>query len=286
MQLKLKSHKPGDDITIMNTFVKKYYNAENRYEECLTIVYKDNRTGIKYKEEIVNPTYEFYTIKPERRVSYNRTFVPIDWCEVHHTPRISLDRAVCDALGRKDWYKECIRNGDRQSIKKIHKDPDVFMSDNNIEDHYRFWFAQTYKNDICAITKSFFDIEVDGIDIAGQFPEPGECPVNAITIVFQDRMETYTFLLDNPRNPLIGEFKKELAAKGTNELKQFVLDHVSEFNKNPDGSPFYFGLDQMKFNILFYDEDKEIDLIKDFFKTINTFKPDFCLAWNQAFDIP
>src|SRR5699024_8000909 len=147
------------------------------------------------------------------------------------------------ALGMRDVYEQRLREGDRKAIRSIHRDPDVFLSDNNIEDHYRFWFANEYQNTICPITKSFFDIEVDGIEIAGQFPEMGECPVNAITVVFAHRMETYTFLLRNPKNPLIAQFEEELKAHGTNELKEFVLNHVSEFNHNEDGSPFYFGLE-------------------------------------------
>ena len=41
-----------------------------------------------------------------------------------------------------------------------------------------------------------------------------------------------------------------------------------------------------KYSFLFYDEDNEINLIKDLFAAINSFKPDFALAWNMGFDIP
>ena len=40
------------------------------------------------------------------------------------------------------------------------------------------------------------------------------------------------------------------------------------------------------YNFLFYDEEDEINLIKDLFTAFNTFKPDFALAWNMSFDIP
>ena len=283
MEIRLKSHKPGDDITLMQTLDRRFYDEDHHYKEVLTLIYKDNKTGIKFAEEILDPKYEYYTVKPEYRVSYNRAFVPIDQCDAHQCIHTKLERDIYTNLGMKKLYEERLREGDRKAIKSIHKDPDVLLSDNNIEDHYRFWFKTQFQNSICPITKAFFDIEVDGIEIAGQFPEMGECPVNAITVVFQQRMETYTFLLRNDKNPLIAEFENELKQHGTNELKQFVLDHVSEFNKK-DGAPFYFGLDQMKFNITFYDD--EILMISDFFRAMNTYKPDFALAWNQAFDIP
>ena len=56
----------------------------------------------------------------------------------------------------------------------------------NIEDHYRFRFNNLYKNEPCKITKSYFDIEADTINMMGDFPEPGECPINAITIIMQE----------------------------------------------------------------------------------------------------
>lgn len=284
MDLRLKSHKPGDDITVMQTLIKRFMDEDNHFREVLQLIYKDNKTGIKFKEEYEDPQYEYYVIKPEYRVPYNRTFVPIENCVRHQCKRTRLERDIYNALGMRDVYEQRLREGDRKAIRSIHRDPDVFLSDNNIEDHYRFWFANEYQNTICPITKSFFDIEVDGIEIAGQFPEMGECPVNAITVVFAHRMETYTFLLRNPKNPLIAQFEEELKAHGTNELKEFVLNHVSEFNHNEDGSPFYFGLENMKFNITFYDD--EILMINDFFRAMNTFKPDFAMAWNQSFDIP
>lgn len=290
MQLKLAGRSPGDDLTIMNTFVKRWReetdNGKFKYSECLTIVYKDNKSGLKYKEEIIDPEYEYYTALPDKRVNYNRTFAPLTDVAKHTTRRLFLESDIAEKLNLKDWYKEVIRSGDRSKIKDIHKHPDVFMSDNNLEDHYRFWFNNTYTNQICQISKAFFDIEVDGIELEGEFPEPGECPVNAITIVFQDRMETYTFLLRNSKNPQIAELEANIQ-QNLAELKQFVLNHVSEFNHNSEtGEPFYFGLENMKFNVIFYDEQDELKMITEFFKLVNSYKPDFCLAWNEAFDLP
>ena len=284
MLLELKSHKPGANITIINTVVDRYRDDDGKYKERLTIIYKDADTGLKYKEEIQDPLYEYYTIRPEYRRGTPVMYEQLNHCDMHRVKRLSLEKDIAKNLGLKKWYEDKIRENDRRAIRGIHKSPDVLMSDNNIEDHYRFWFANTFTNDICSISKAFFDIEVDGIEIAGQFPEPGECPVNAITVVFQDRMETYTFLLRNPNNPQIAEFETYLQNGGVEELRAFLLNHVSENNINSKGERFFFGLENMKFNIVFYDD--EMLLIRDFFRAINTFKPDFALAWNQSFDIP
>lgn len=288
MNLNLRGFNPSANITIMNTSMQKMRTQEDKYQEVLTLVFKDSTTGLKYKEEIVNPPYEYFIVDDTNRVRYNRLYVERSKCKSHIVPRLYLDRDVAENLGYKSWYKECIRNGDRQRIRTIHKHPDVFMSDNNIEDHYRFWFDVGYANDICTITKSFFDIEVDGIHMNGDFPEPGECPVNAITVIFQDRMESYTFLLRSGENiDQINRYQNYLNHGGIADIKDFILHHVSEFNHDKNtGAPFYFGLENLKINVLFYDESKEINLIRDFFGIINQLKPDFCLAWNQAFDIP
>ena len=285
MLLDLKSHKPGSSITIINTIVDRYRDDnDGKYKERLTLVYKDTKTGLKYKEEIQDPLYEYYTIRPEYRRGTPVMYEQINHCEMHRVKRLGLERDIAKNLGLKKWYEDKIRENDRKAIRDIHKHPAVLLSDNNIEDHYRFWFANTFENEICSISKAFFDIEVDGIEIAGQFPEPGECPVNAITVVFQDRMETYTFLLRNPANPQIAEFETYLKNGGVEDLRAFLLNHVSENNINKSGQRFFFGLENMKFNIVFYDD--EMLLIRDFFRAINTFKPDFALAWNQSFDIP
>ena len=151
----------------------------------------------------------------------------------------------------------------------------------NIEDHYRYRFGKMYKNEPFRISKSYFDIEVDTINMVGDFPQPGECPINAITLICQDQQEVYTFLLRNKTNPQIEEF--ENAVKDGSifpELQAFVIDAVG----GPEIADKY-GV-HFKYNFLFYDEEDEIKLIGDMFNAINAYKPDFALAWNMSFDVP
>ena len=65
------------------------------------------------------------------------------------------------------------------------------------------------------------------------------------------------------------------------ELKAFIREQVGGWKNEKR-----FGLDKLNYNFHFYKEEDEIKLIQDLFIAINTYRPDFILAWNMAFDIP
>lgn len=138
-----------------------------------------------------------------------------------------------------------------------------------------------YKNNTFKPTKAYFDIEVDGINQMGEFPEPGEVPINAITYIDVENMIVFTFLLRNGAepNPLIEKFENSVNEDLYNELKLFIRERVGG-----EKNEIKFGLDRMRYKMIFYDE--EIKLIYDFFSVVNKLKPDFLLAWNMRFDIP
>lgn len=281
--MKLRGFKPGDNITILNTMYKKYKDSDGKFKDVMIIVFKDLNTGITYKEEIESPNYTYYLAKPDKRTSYNRLFIPAEDAVKHTCPALSLDKDLAENLGLKTYYYDCLKSGDIKGARMIHSHPDVFGTDTNIEDLYRFEFAEEYQNNIYNLAKSYFDIETDSINMVGDFPQPGECPINAITVVFQEQMQVYTLLLRNHINPQIAQFEQFIAQDKYSDLKKFIENHC-----NKDGKDLYrkYGLDKLNFNMVFYDEDKEIDLIRDLFRLINKFKPDFVLAWNMAFDIP
>lgn len=284
LKIHLTGFKENDDLTIMNTFRRGFRTEKGVYRELLTLVYKDNKTGIKHKEEIIDPMREYYIVKPEFRTNYNRLFIEKDKVGMCTSMNKTLGRNLASDLDLKDWYSNMITSGNKAEAKKIHMHPDVFMSDQNLEDHYRFWFDQMYTNEQCDITKAYFDIEVDGIDMEGDFPKLGECPVNAITVCFQDSKEVFTLLLRNPRNPLIAEFEDFISHEGTQDLHDFVYNYVSSQRANKYNPSL--GLEGFKYSIAFFDEDKEINMIAAFFNLMNKYSPDFALAWNQAFDLP
>lgn len=284
LKVPLSGFKEGDDLTIMNTYSKRFRDHNDKYHELLTIVFKDNKTGVKHKEEIIDPSYEYYIVKNGEHVDYNRLFIEkekVDPVVVEHK---NLGKEVAYDLGMKKWYQNMMTSGNKSEAKKIHTHPDVFFSDQNLEDHYRFWFDRNYVNGQCDITKAYFDIEVDGKDMLGDFPEMGECPVNAITVMFQDQKRIFTLLLRSKENTLIPDFEKFITQEGTQDLHDFVLNYVAGQRAGKKNASL--GLEDFQYSIAFFDEDKELDMIATLFQLINSFNPDFAVVWNAAFDIP
>ena len=278
----IKGRNPGDNITLLNSmFIQGTNPLSGKFEQVMSLVYKDLDSGMKHVEEITDPDYEYYMIHPDKRVDYNRLFVPKTDVDMITVPFGALEKDIALRLGMKDFYFDNIRTGNRGENRKLHIHPDVFNSDMNIEDHYKFRFDKMYQNQTFPITKAFFDIEADTINMMGDFPEPGECPINAITLICQDVSQVYTFLLRTKSNPQIAEFEKQVNDGSIfPELKEFVIQAVG----GPEVAASY-GIN-FNYNFLFYDEDDEINLIKDLFVAINMHKPDFALAWNMGFDIP
>lgn len=275
----LKTYKPGSNVTLMNTLFFRR-KEEKEFKEYLTLVYKDCDTGLKYQETIEDPDYEYYIVKDDRRVDYNRLFVEKEDVVPVTVKYRNLEKDIAKRIGASEFFYTNIANGNRMENKKLHLHPDVFNSDMNIEDHYRFRFSKLYKNDPCPITKSFFDIEEDTINMEKDFPEPGECPINAISLILQEQQIIYVFLLRNKNNPQIEEFEQTVIDGSIfPELKEFVINAVggiAAYNKYKMN---------FEYDFLFYDEENEIGLIKDLFNAINAYKPDFTLAWNMGFDM-
>ena len=277
----IRGRNPGDNISIMNTLFRRGKDEAGNFREFLYLVYKDCDSQQKFVEEIIDPDYKFYVAKPDKRVTYNRLFVSESDVDLVTVPHKELDKAIAKITGMTEYFYTNISTGNRNENRKLHLHPDIFNSDMNIEDHYRYRFDKLYRNETKPITKSFFDIEVDGINILGDFPEPGEAPINAVSLIIQETQQVYSFLLRTKTNPQIEEFENEVK-NGTliSELERFIVDAVG----GPEMAQKYNI--NFKYNFLFYDEDDEINLIKDIFSAINTFKPDFLLAWNMSFDIP
>lgn len=277
----IKGRNSGANITLLDTIFQRLKDPNTgSFREVLTIIYKDCDTGYKYFEDIIDPDYEYFIAKPNDRVNYPRMYIDkrnVDSFKVKHR---DLEKDIASRLGLKEFYYENIRNGNMSENKKIHLHPDVFNSDMNIEDHYRYRFDKEYKNEPFIPTKAYFDIEADTIHMVGDFPELGECPINAISLITESEKIIDVFLLRTKGNPQIAEFEKECVSGSIfGEFQQFLIDYVGEglINKY-----------ELQFNLRFhfYDEDKEIDLISDLFAAINYYKPDFALAWNMSFDIP
>ena len=277
----IKGYPDGSDLTILNTayhYPKK--QEDGKYsKDNLIIVFRDNITGKKNHTVIESPDYEFYVANDDVYIDHHLQTIEKDKVHKVVTPYNQLEKTIAELTGNEEFYYNNIKLGNRSANKELHNIKNIFASKFNIEDHYRDKFAQSYKNTIFTIKKAYFDIEVDSIDMAGDFPEMGECPINAISYIDDGTHSINVFLLRNEKNPLIDEFEKEVSSGVIyKQLQDFIIQSVT-----PNLAEKYGMLDFV-INFHFYDE--EIRLIQDFFLLVNLNEPDFLIAWNMAFDIP
>lgn len=278
----IQGYNPGSNITILDTFYQfpKKKEDDSGYEsDFISILYKDPESGIKDHQIIRNPDYEYFILDQNIQIDHNLFFTEKENVTSRMVPYSKLLKDIAEQTDNLDFYYDNIRNDNRKANEQLHTIFNIFNSDMNINDHYRFRFDKLYKNDQCSISKAYFDIEVDTIKMRGDFPELGECPINAVSYIYKNKVRS--FLLRNSNNPLIEEFEKSINANLFKELDTFIKSNV---NAVKPGNSKKYKLDNLEYEFLFYDE--EICLIEDLFKTINIEEPDFLLAWNMAFDIP
>ena len=278
----IKGYIDNSNITIINAIYMRPHKMDNgKYTKgTMCIIYRDLNTGKKYLEEIEDPDYTFYMTKEGIIPAKKALFIEKDKVNPITVKYRNIDREIAKLTGNEDFYRENLYSGNRGANRHLHSDcVNVFKSDVNIEDYYRALFDNTYKNTPYEPTKAYFDIETDNIDISG-VPEPGECPVNALTYIDVEHKYIYTLLLRNIENPQIPEFEDYMNnGNGYNDLKEFIKSRVG----GDKGIDKYKMID-FRYKMIFYDE--EIKLIADFFKVVNISKPDFVMAWNARFDIP
>ena len=279
----LKKFKPGSNISILDTIYEyPKRNSEGKWnKDFIDIIYKDNDTGKKYHEVIYEPEYEYFMLKPEISTDHNLFFASEKDCEPIRVKFNGLLKDIAERTGNLEAFYDNIRTGKRQANNGLHYIPEILNSDMNIEDHYRLQFTLNYQNSPTNITKAFFDIEADTINMRGDFPELGECPVNAISYLDETSNKMTIFLLRNSNNPLVEQFEKNINSRLFKELREFIIYNAGGIKQSKK-----YGIADLKFEFQFFDEENEIGLIKSFFDTVNRDVPDSLLAWNMAFDIP
>lgn len=274
----------GSDLTIMNTYYEypKFEDGKKVSPDKIFLVFKDNK--IKQKKYIVidNPSYTFYKIKDDVEVPpYSQMFIERDKVDPITVPFSKLEANIAKLTHKEEFYKMNLMNRNKGANRALHTDPSLFYSDSNIEDHYRFKFANTYSNEISKLSKGFFDIEVDGKWAKDEFVEMGECPINCVSFYDEGTDTVYTFVLRDSRNKMIQELEDNLKSGrfGWKQIHDFVVNAVG----GPKAAKKY-GLTDTKYVPTFY--DNEIELIADLFATIHKCSPDFVEGWNSsAFDM-
>ena len=279
----IKGHSNGDDITLLNNWYRRPRKSlDDKWDDgSMTVVYRDNTTGEKYHHYVKNPKCRFYIAKPEEYITTNELFYPESKLDKVICPYKDQLKKIAELTDNMEFFYNNIRNGNRAANNELYANPRIFDADYDIEDHWRAMFSEQYTNTPYPVQVSYLDIEVDGIRSVGDFPEPGECPINAVTVVDDQHKEVHTFLLETSGNPLIQQFKRSVGPELEAEVKDFIRAGVGGWKNE-----IRFGLKDFRYKFHFYKEEDEIRLIQDIFILINVYKPDFVLAWNMAFDIP
>lgn len=289
--MSLLSYYPkGSDVTILNaSYHRRQQDPDtgNWNPDFMVISYKDNTNHTKGHEIIYEPTYRFYRAKDDVAIHHNMFYIEKEKVEPVECKYTDLAKTIAEITGNLDFFYENKKAGNYRANKALHTIPSIFSSDSNIEDHYRARFSQEYTNESVPVTKGYFDIEADTKRMEGDFPELGECPINAVSYIDDKTNTVNVFLLRDifGDNPLIEEFEKNNFSDSTKanalfkELQAFIIENVG----GPDKAK-KFGLDHLNFEFMFFDD--EVQLLIALFQIINRNCPDFMLAWNMAFDIP
>lgn len=257
------------DWLMMNTLYQRP-TKETEWHDYAYIVMKNVKTGEKKLFTAIDPSMLIYVVNEDKRdYDYYPAYKPLKNC----TPVPVQYRKVLDAIaqcgGKKcQDFLTSARKSRGSLAKELFKYPYVLGADYDYTDYARIEWALHYHNsEIDArVDKMFLDIEVDGIDVPG-FPQPGECPINAVSLIDEASSTVFVFLLTNDKNPQIEEYRKNIDKR------------IKSYNDAFDES---YG--KLEYKVQFF--DVEIDLIAAVFGVINTLKRDILGLWNMAFDIP
>lgn len=258
-----------ENHSLINVLYQRDRDDDGKFKDAMLIIYKNNETGEKLSKVIKNPEYTYYVTKPEyRNYDYNKAFIELEQVDPITCQYKNLVFDIADNTNQKDFVKRCIETRNTRMLKQVNMSPYVFASDISIESFYRVqWMLNYDVGKIPKLTRLYFDIEVDTIDING-FPTDGNCPINAVTLVDDESKTVFTLLLNNRENPLIADFVSR-----QDEFQETLHEMFDE------------SYGELNYKIYMYDD--ELELIRDMFRLINTLKRDFALAWNGGgFDLP
>lgn len=258
-----------------------YWNkSKNNSKDALIFVLK-NEGGDKSIQLIEEPVFSYHVTRDEFDDGKVHGFVDVNKTVKVKCKYNQLINSIVDTLNEpqlKETLQAIYASGDRigSKLKNFHLHRKLHGSDKNIQDYYIGKLLEKYpsnENDF-GTTKVYIDIEVDGSELMGRFPDPESAlaPINVITLVSPQNKTVYSFCLDY-NNDQVKNIKEKMN-NFINELKEKYENGTEK--KNEICKDF-------KYDIRFF--DREIDLIKDFFNTINyDLKPDFVLAYNASFD--
>ena len=194
---------PLSNITILNNSYRRPARKLNdKYDDgSMTVVYRDNDTGEKHCQYTKNPKCRFYIAKKYENITTNELFYPEDKLDKIICPYKDQLKTIAQLTGNTEIFFDNLKSGNMKANNILYTNPRIFDADYDIENHWREIFDEQYLNEPYPISTAYMDIEVDGINAVSDFPEPGECPINAISCVDIAHNKVHVFLLENVKNP-------------------------------------------------------------------------------------
>lgn len=254
----LKSYKEGMNIVPLKVIYDNNYNNV----DIMSIVYKDVDTGKKYVENIEEPVYEMYVIKPEYR---GNSDITSKFSNAYMHDAVSKD--LCDVVKCK-WRTRAFTAAKLLHISTddVSTSPYVYNYDIDIRNWY---FSQVLKEYPCTklvdIKSGYIDIETD----ISSTTEMGFSPIVCITYISETTKTVYNLAIKNERYA-----KNDYYAEHMEEFIKDCKESFSMYNEYIDGEWNYECL-------LYNNETTMMIAIWDLIKAVDD---DFLGAWNAPFD--
>ena len=274
----IDGYEKGSNLTIIDTIYGQYDK-----NDVITIIYRDNDTGIKHHQDVVNPKYTYFIANDDEILEHHELFIERERVKPVTCKYTDILKSIAQQTGNTEYFYENIKNKNFSANKRLLTLNEVFLADMDINDYYRFLFSQNYQNELFPLSKAYFDIEVrikdmpGGDDLSDHY---GDYPINVLTLINDKNKVVTTLILRDPTNPQVAELEKYVSSgKFQKEVSEFVIESVGGWKEATR-----YGIIDYIYDQVFYDD--ELEMLTDLFMYINTTQPDFVLAWNMAFDIP
>lgn len=269
---------PGYNLTVMNVIYRPPLKTDDgkRTKDFVMIVYRDNETGEKKVELIIEPTYTWYLANKDVELGPHTHFLDLDKVTPITCKYKDILKSIAQEVGEIKLYYENIQNNNAKNNKLFYLHPRVFSADLPMNNYIRIRFAETYQNPVIPISKLYFDTEADIINSLTDNISIGECPTNMISMYYTVTDTVYTLVLRNSENPLVDKLEKKINTIGEvlqTEFHQHLLDQICSIEKIKK-----FKLDNTQLKVLFFNDEQS--LIATFFHMIRALNPDIVTAWN------
>ena len=280
----------GTNPILLNcTYIRP--TKSNDYTEKFEVIYKTEEGEVRKSDEPAEA--DVYIVKPEfRDYTYNKPQERIEKMDKIRVPISKIKKLIEKESGSygKQIVDRAMAMNDYSIMNQLYKWPYCYACDFQPEYYFMKNWYEKYQLKRPKLSVAFMDIETDIMDYQvnmDDIPNTAYAPVNLITIILDETKEAWTFALKPYKPSRNGrseaEYQKRYALyekqlKAHQELINNREKFIEYIHNEFDNTYGY-----INYNIREY--DREIDLIADAFRLINTRKPNFCLIWNMRFDI-